>query len=64
MYPWMSSYPGKEQADYWEYANIAVHIVSDVIYGLIHYYEVTEDKDFMLDYGLEMLIETAQILGK
>lgn len=60
MYPWMSSYPGYEQADYWEYANIAVHIVSDVIFGLMNYYYATNDKDFMLDCGLEMLIETAR----
>lgn len=60
MYPWMSSYPGKEQADYWEYANIAVHIVSDVVYGLMHYFEATRDTAFMLDCGLEILIETAR----
>ena len=60
MYPWMSSYPGHEQADYWEYANIAVHIVSDVVFGLMNYYRATNDREFMLDYGLEMLIETAR----
>lgn len=60
MYPWMSSYPGHEQADYWEYANIAVHIVSDVAFGLMNYYYATKDDRFMLDYGLEMLIETAR----
>lgn len=60
MYPWMSSYPGKEQADYWEYANIAVHIVSDVVYGLMHYFDATHDTDFMLDCGLEILVETAR----
>ncbi len=60
MYPWMSSYPGHEQADYWEYANIAVHIVSDVIFGLMNYYYATNDTQFMLNCGLEMLIETAR----
>ncbi|MFH1367616.1 MAG: glycosyl hydrolase family 65 protein [Elusimicrobiota bacterium] len=60
MYPWMSSYPGHEQADYWEYANIAVHIVSDVAFGLMNYYYATKDDEFMVDYGLEMLIETAR----
>ncbi len=60
MYPWMSSWPGHEQADYWEYANIAVHIVSDVIYGLMNYYRSTQDDRFMLEYGLEMLIETSR----
>lgn len=60
MYPWMSSYPGHEQADYWEYANIAVHIVSDVAFGLMNYFYATNDKAFMLECGLEMLIETAR----
>jgi len=60
MFPWMSSFPGREQADYWEYANIAVHIVSDVAYGLMHYHEATGDEEFMLDFGLELLIETAR----
>ncbi|MBN1269355.1 MAG: glycoside hydrolase family 65 protein [Kiritimatiellae bacterium] len=60
MFPWMSSFPGTEQADYWEYANIAVHIVSDVAYGLMHYYHATGDEKFMLECGLEILVETAR----
>ncbi len=60
MYPWMSSYPGKEQADYWEYANIAVHVVCDVTFGLINYFRATNDMDFMVKHGLEMLIETSR----
>ncbi len=60
MFPWMSSYPGKEQADYWEYANIAIHIVSDVACGLMHYYHITGDEQFMMGSGLEILIETAK----
>ncbi|MDD5066035.1 MAG: glycosyl hydrolase family 65 protein [bacterium] len=60
MFPWMSSFPGKEQADYWEYANIAVHVVSDVAFGIMNYYRNTGDADFMLDCGLEVMIETAR----
>lgn len=59
-YPWMSSYPGKEQADYWEYANIAIHIVSDVARGVMNYYTATGDRRFMERYGLEIMIETAR----
>ena len=36
------------------------HIVSDVAYGVSHYYEATGDKDFMLKCGLEMMLETAR----
>lgn len=60
MYPWMSSYPGKEQADYWEYANIAVHIVGDVHYALEHYYRATGDQDFMERFGAEIVLEIAR----
>lgn len=60
MYPWMSSYPGKEQADYWEYANIAVHIVGDVHYALEHYYRATGDRDFMDRFGAEIVLEIAR----
>jgi trehalose/maltose hydrolase-like predicted phosphorylase len=60
MFPWMSSWPGKEQADYWEYANIAIHIVSDVVYGLMHYCEATGDRELLMNEGLELLVETAR----
>ncbi|MEW6516518.1 MAG: beta-phosphoglucomutase [candidate division FCPU426 bacterium] len=60
MFPWMSSYPGKEQADYWEYANIAVHIVGDVHYALEHYHQATGDQDFMDQYGAEIVLEIAR----
>jgi len=60
MFPWMSSYPGQEQADYWEYANIAVHIVGDIHYALEHYERVTGDREFIEKYGAEIVMETAR----
>ncbi len=60
MFPWMSSWPGHEQADYWEYANIAVHIVSDVAFGLMHYVNASGDRAFLERCGLEILAETAR----
>ncbi|MBN1385014.1 MAG: glycoside hydrolase family 65 protein [Elusimicrobia bacterium] len=60
MFPWMSSFPGHEQADNWEYANAGIHIVSDVAYAVMHYYNATGDDNFMLNYGLELLIETSR----
>ena len=36
------------------------HIVSDVIYGVEKYFRVTGDKDFLVDYGLEMVFLTAR----
>ena len=60
MFPWMSSYPGQEQADYWEYANIAVHVVGDINYALMHYYRASRDEMFMDKYGNEVVVETAR----
>jgi kojibiose phosphorylase len=36
------------------------HIAGDVIYGVSLYYQATSDKDFMLQYGAEMIFETAR----
>jgi len=36
------------------------HIVSDVAYGIWHYFNITADTDFMLKAGLEMLFEAAR----
>jgi kojibiose phosphorylase len=36
------------------------HISSDVAFGVYHYYLVTEDSDFMLHAGLEIIFETAR----
>ncbi|MCK5241065.1 glycoside hydrolase family 65 protein [bacterium] len=35
------------------------HIIADIGYATWHYYHVTGDKAFMLNYGLELLLETA-----
>ncbi len=36
------------------------HIVSDVSYGIWHYFNITADIDFMLKAGLEMIFEAAR----
>ncbi len=36
------------------------HIVSDIAYGVWHYFNITGDVDFMLEAGLEMLFEAAR----
>ena len=33
------------------------HISADIAYAVIKYYEVTDDEQFIADYGLEMLVE-------
>ncbi|MBN3041273.1 MAG: glycoside hydrolase family 65 protein [Candidatus Omnitrophica bacterium] len=36
------------------------HITADIAYAVYKYYLVTKDEKFMLDYGYELLIETAR----
>lgn len=53
-----SSVNGDEKV--WEYARhpfMQIHINADVAYGVIHYYTVTGDDEFMKQYGLEILAE-------
>ncbi len=39
-----------------------IHISPDVVYGIWLYYEATQDWDFMLQYGAEVIFEVAQFL--
>jgi len=40
--------------------NQEIHISSDIVYGIYHYYRITGDKEFMLNYGLEIIFEVAK----
>ena len=40
--------------------NMEHHIVSDIAYGVVHYFNATNDIDFMLRAGLEILFETSR----
>ncbi len=42
------------------FAKLEYHVTADVAYGVYHYFEVTQDMDFMLKCGCEILFETAQ----
>jgi len=59
-YPWMSSIDGLEQCDTWDIGLSEVHITADIAYAINHYYEATNDIEFMRDFGLEMLIQTSR----
>ncbi|HBG16308.1 MAG TPA: beta-phosphoglucomutase [Firmicutes bacterium] len=59
-YAWESSIDGKEESAGWQYADHEIHITADVIYALWHYYCQTDDWEFMKQYGIEMLVETAR----
>lgn len=59
-YPWMSSADGREQCESWDTGSCEIHINGDIPYAIHHYYQVTGDVDFILDYGAEIYIETAR----
>jgi kojibiose phosphorylase len=58
-YPWQSGITGTEQCSLWEYGDNEIHITADVAFGVMHYFKATNDFDFMKQYGIKILIETA-----
>lgn len=59
-YPWMASYSGAEQCESWDIGCSEVHVTADVAYATGQYLDWTEDQEFFLHGGAEMLIETAR----
>ena len=71
MFPWESAETGKETTPSWyRYSGGKIqkvltmeqehHITADVAFGVFHYFRATNDEDFLLNYGLEMMLETAR----
>ncbi|MTI69125.1 MAG: glycoside hydrolase family 65 protein [Firmicutes bacterium] len=60
LYPWRTI-DGRECSAFFPAGTAQYHINADIIYALKQYVEVTEDKEFLLDYGAEMLFETARL---
>ncbi len=71
MFPWESADTGEETTPEWHKdldgtikaittGQYEQHITADIAYGIMQYYLITGDEEFMLKYGLEMLIETAR----
>jgi kojibiose phosphorylase len=59
-FAWESSVGGEENCCLWQYSDNEIHITADIIYALCNYYEVTGDYKFMLDYGIDIMIETSR----
>ena len=53
---------GKEGCNLWQHASLQFQPSTGVVYGVYHYEKVTGDHDFVLDYGLEMVLEIARFL--
>ena len=59
--PWRTI-NGKEASPYFPAGSAQIHINSDIALAIINYYYATKDDAFMIDYGMEIIIETALFL--
>jgi len=59
--PWRTI-NGSEVSPYYPAGSAQYHINSDIAYSTIKYFQFTKDFDFMVNYGFEMLLETARFL--
>ncbi len=73
LFPWESAFSGDEETPLFAAINIQTgkrqkvasalaehHIVADIAFAVVAYYEATKDDTFMRDYGAELLLETAE----
>jgi trehalose 6-phosphate phosphatase len=71
MYPWQSGSDGREESQRlhlnplsgrWvaDASRLQRHIGLAVAYNAWHYYQVTDDREFLIHYGAEMIVEVAR----
>lgn len=60
MYGWQVNACGVEQTPHGVGAYYSVHVVADIAYAIQDYWNATGDDGFLLQYGLEILLETAR----
>ncbi|CAH0120220.1 MULTISPECIES: glycoside hydrolase family 65 protein [unclassified Paenibacillus] len=58
-YP-IATIDGTESCDLWQHSNLQLHVGTAVAYGLRHYVNMTGDKAFLYEKGLEMLIQISR----
>lgn len=60
LFPWRTI-NGKEASGFFMGSTVQYHINADIAYAVDLYYQVSRDQEFMENYGLEILIETARM---
>lgn len=60
LYPWRTI-SGEECSAYYPAGTAQYHIDADIAFAIKRYMEATEDKDFLIQYGAEILFETARL---
>lgn len=61
-YP-IATISGKECCNLWQHASLQLQASTAVAYGIWFYEKMYDDKEFMKQYGLEMLIEISRMLA-
>ena len=61
MYSWCSI-DGEETSVVFEASTAEYHLNSDIAYSIWRYYDSTGDKDFLYNYGAEIVFETAKFM--
>lgn len=62
LYSWCSI-DGEETSVVYEASTAEYHINSDIAYAIWRYYDLTGDRDFVYNYGAEILFETAKYMA-
>jgi alpha,alpha-trehalose phosphorylase len=60
LFPWRTI-SGEEASAYYEAGTAQYHINADIMYALRKYVNATGDEEFLWEYGVEMLVETARL---
>jgi len=60
LYPWRTI-AGEECSAYFPAGTAQYHINADIAYSIKLYYEATDDEDYLLRFGAEIVMETARI---
>lgn len=60
LFPWRTI-SGTECSSFFPSGTAQYHISADIAYSYVQYYLAVEDRDFLLNYGAEVLFETARL---
>ncbi|GKX29798.1 glycosyl hydrolase [Vallitalea longa] len=60
LYPWRTI-NGEECSAYFPAGTAQYHINADIAYSICKYIEASEDEDFLVEKGVEILVETARL---
>lgn len=61
-YP-ISSISGRESCNLWQHSTLQLQASTGVAYGVWFYEKLSDDEEFLRDYGAEMLVEISRMLA-